>query len=239
MDQARRPRAFISYRHIEHEADPGDPRNAAHRDWVEKLVADLARCDVEPVFDGHLRDLFGQYTKKDLNLVPFVAEFSAITSLTCNAFMPILTPSYIERIGYGGYERQSATKWSFVLEEWHFAMHYVNAGVMQYIPIVRAGEPERIAALPLGVGPENAFDMRYPTHYGLQVQFIAQRLHAGWDGEPPLIDASLSDWLILYVNWCRENYPGLAEQRVDSWHVDAVRPRMFLDHVFKRLREPS
>jgi hypothetical protein len=232
VDQRRRPRAFISYRHIEHEADYADPRNAAHRAWVAKLAADLSRHNVDAVFDGHIREAFRPFTKMDLDRVPFIAEFSAITSLTCNAFMPILTPSYVERIGYGGYARQEATKWSFVLEEWHFAMHYVNAGVMQYVPIVRAGEPERIAALPLGVGPENGFDMRDVEHYDLQVRFIAERIHQGWDGEAPLITASVSEWLVIYVNWCRKTVPGLADQRVDAWQVDAVRPRLFLQHVF-------
>jgi hypothetical protein len=239
MDRARRPRAFISYRHTEHEDDPADSRNAMHRSWVETFVADLGKWNVEPVFDGHIRDAFRQYTQKDLSLVPFLAEFSAITSLICHAFIPILTPSYIERLGYGGYERQNATRWSFVLEEWHFAMHYANAGVMQYIPIVRAGEPERIAALPLGVGPENAFDMRDPVHYQHQVRFIAERLHQAWDGEPPLIDLSVSEWLVHYVAWCREHHPGCSEQRVDCWQVDAVRPRLFLDHLLTRFRERS
>jgi hypothetical protein len=237
MQRARRPRAFISYRHIEHEDDLGDPRNALHRGWVEKLVADLGRWNVEPVFDGHIREVFRQYTTRDLSMVPFLAEFSAITSLTCNAFIPIFTPSYIERLGYGGYERQTSTKWSFVLEEWHFGMHYVNAGVLQYIPIVRAGEPERIALLPLGVGPENGFDMRDPADYDLQVRFLAERLHAGWDGGPPLFDVSVQDWMIYYVNWCREHIPGLADKKVDSWDTDASRPRLFLEDVINRLRE--
>jgi len=36
---------------------------------------------------------------------------------------------------------------------------------MQYIPIVRAGEPERMAALPLSVSPDNGFDMCDPADY--------------------------------------------------------------------------
>jgi hypothetical protein len=54
--------------------------------------------------------------------------------------------SYIERLGYGNYEPQRETKLSFVQEEWQFAIFYANVGVMQCIPIVRAGEPERMAA---------------------------------------------------------------------------------------------
>ena len=125
--------------------------------------------------------------------------------------------SYIERLGYGDYEPQREMKLSFVQEEWQFAIFYANAGVMQCIPIVRAGEPERMAALPLGVSPDNGFDMRDPADYPRQVRFAA------WDGDHALIK----------LGWYCENYPGCAEKWVDAWPIDLLRPRLFLDRVFQ------
>lgn len=230
-----RPRAFVSYRHIEYEeAAEVDALNVAHRQWVEKLACDLENLGVEVVFDGKLRELLRRHTRKDPYHVPFVAEVSTISSLVCHAFIPILTPSYVDRLGYAGYQPQPDAKWSFVQEEWQIGCFYCNAGAMQFVPIVRAGEPEKMAALPLGVGPENGFDMRDPQHYELQVRFIAQRILNGWDGDYPLIKVDLGEWVRLYLGWCRENYPGYAGQPVDEWQVDLMRPRLFLDAVLNK-----
>jgi hypothetical protein len=35
-------------------------------------------------------------------------------------------------------------------------------------------------------------------------------------------------------SWRRENYPGCAEKRVDTWPIDLLRPRVFLDRVFQK-----
>jgi hypothetical protein len=100
---------------------------------------------------------------------PKTTSFASLARLNSKNFRPYATKapkktsSYIERLGYGNYEPQRETKLSFVQEEWQFAIFYANTGVMQYIPIVRAGEPERMAALPLGVSPDNGFDMRDPA----------------------------------------------------------------------------
>jgi hypothetical protein len=190
---------------------------------------------VDAIFDGDIRAAFARYTAKDPYLVPVLAEFSALSAYICHAFIPILTPSYIDRIGYADYTPQTGTKMSFVLEEWEFAMHLANAEVVQYIPVVRAGEPERMAQLPLGLGPDNAFDMRDPQHYPHQVRFIAERLYESWDGGPPLLNFSVSEWLEFYVNWCRERYPGCAGKRVDDWQIDLLRLRMFRDDLLQRL----
>jgi len=98
---------------------------------------------------------------------------------------------------------------------------------MQCIPIVRAGEPERMAALPLGVSPDNGFDMRDPADYPRQVRFAA------WDGDHALIKLGLKDWVMTCISWCRENYPGCAEKWVDAWPIDLLRARLFLDRVFQ------
>jgi hypothetical protein len=236
MNQPRWPRAFISYRHIEDESGSSHI-NEKHRAWVETFVADLRRWSVDVIFDSDIRMLFQPYTAKDPHLVPALAEFSAISSYICHAFIPILTPAYIDRIGYADYEPQRGTKQSFVLEEWHFAMHLANARVIQYIPVIRAGEPERMATLPIGVGPENAFDMRDPAHYEHQVRFIAERVYEGWDGGKPLLNFNLGEWLGYYIQWCREHYPGCSEKRVDEWQVDFVRTRLFIDDLFKKNAE--
>src|SRR5271165_2368592 len=63
MDAPSRPRAFISYRHVEHETGAAqDALNATHRKWVETFAADLSEWQVEAVYDGHLREIFRPYT---------------------------------------------------------------------------------------------------------------------------------------------------------------------------------
>ena len=230
-----KPRAFISYRHTEHEAGhAADTLNRQHRAWVERFVADLKANGVEAVYDGHIRDWFGPYTTKDPFQVAFLAELSTIGCLICHAFIPILTPSYIDRLGYRDFQRQSEAVQSFVHEEWQIGCFYCNHGVMQYIPIVRAGEPERMARLPLGVAPETAFDMRDPADYPVQVRFIADRIIQAWDGDPPLITVGLEDWMTVYIDWCRKNDPRCAGVKVDTWSADLLRPRLFLEQVLQR-----
>jgi hypothetical protein len=172
--------------------------------------------------------------------VAFLAELSTIGCLICHAFIPVLTPSYIDRLGYAGYQRQGGAPQSFVFEEWQLGLFYCNHAVMQHIPVIRAGEPERMAALPLGVTPDNAFDMRDPTDYPQQIRFIADRIYHAWDGGAPLITVGLGEWMAIYIEWCRRNDPRCANTRVDAWNADLLRPRLFLDHVLgPRGNEPT
>jgi|LauGreSBDMM110SN_4_FD.fasta_scaffold31838_2 hypothetical protein len=226
-----RPRAFISYRHAEHENVPDAARlNADHRLWVEQFCRELTQHGVDAIYDAQLREFFRPHTARDPQLVPFLAEVSTISCLVCHAFIPILTPSYIGRLGFADYQRQDSATQSFVFEEWQTGCFYANAGVMQFVPIVRAGDHELMAALPqLGVGPENGFDMRDPAHFQAQVGFIAERIMRAWDGGPALITLSLEEWVSRYIDWCRGNYPGCADQKVDDWQVDLLRPRLFIE----------
>jgi hypothetical protein len=226
----RRPRAFISYRHTEYENEPNAAAlNEAHRLWVARFARDLDAAGVETVYDGHLRELFAFFSPANPFTAPFMAEISSITCLICHAFVPILTPSYLDRVGHGNYERSKATRLSYAQEEWHFGLHFANAAVLQYVPIVRAGDPERMMQLPLGVGPDTAFDMRDPAHYPHQIGFIAQRIRSAWDGDYPLLKLNLGEWMELYIQWCSENYPGCKGTKVEDWKMDLLRPRYFVD----------
>ena len=234
MPKTLRPRAFISYRHAEYEAvADADAMNRKHRAWVEQFVRDLGDCGVEAVYDGQMRELFRPYTTKDPFHVPFLAELSTIGCMICHVFIPVLTPSYIGRLGYADYQPQQGATQSFVFEEWQLGCYYCNHGVMQYIPVIRAGEPERMAMLPLGVSPDNTFDMRNPADYQPQVRFIAERIYQSFEGEPPLVTVSLAEWMAIYIDWCRRNDPRCSDARVDTWGVDLVRPRLFLEQLLQ------
>lgn len=234
MPAIERPRAFISYRHAEYDGESdSDALNRQHRAWIERFVHDLHLSGVEAIYDGHMRELFRPHTAKDPFHVAFLAELSVIGCLICHAFIPVLTPSYIDRLGYAGYQPQPGARHSFVFEEWQLGCFYCNHGVMLYMPVIRAGEPERIAMLPLGVSPDNTFDMRDPAQYTLQVRFIAERIYRAWDGEAPLVTLSLERWMNLYIEWCRQNDPRCRDKRIDDWSVDLLRPRMFLEHVLQ------
>lgn len=230
-----RPRAFISYRHTEHEAmGDVDSASARHRQWVMQFAADLRASGVDVVYDQDLRDVFATRSTKDPWMIEFLGEASSLCPLLCHAFIPILTPSYIERLGYGGYQNQSSSAWSFVQEEWQIAIGFVNGGVMQYIPVIRAGDRDRMAALPLGLGPDNAFDMTDPQHNRLQASFIAQRMLEAWDGDDPLLRATLPEFIDIYISWCREQDPKRAVTPVEEWRADIVYTRGFLDALMKK-----
>lgn len=234
---SKRPRAFLSYRHTEHEAGADiDAHSERHRAWVAKFAADLRSNGVDVFFDQDLRDIFAARTTKDPWLIAFLGEMASICPFICHTFIPILTPSYIERLGYGGYENKGATDWSFVLEEWHYGMQLVNGGAMNYVPVIRAGEFERYEALPLGVGPDTAFDMMDPTHYDWQVGIIARMMLHVWDGDDPLIRCDLPEFVDLYIGWCREKGGPRATLPVEEWKADAVYTRMFFDAIMSRFR---
>ena len=189
---SQRPGAFLSYRHVEHEAGADiDAHSQQHRNWVQQFAQDLRSHGVDVFIDHDLRDIFAKRTSKSPWMIGFLGEVSSLCPLICHTFIPILTPSYIERLGYGGYASQTSTDWSFVLEEWRYGIQLVNYGVMQYIPVIRAGDRDRFAGLPIGVHPDNAFDMIQPTHYDEQVRIIAQVMINAWDGDDPLLRIDL------------------------------------------------
>ena len=232
-----RPRAFISYRHTEYEGVPNaDTPNVAHRQWVSKFALDLNNAGVETVHDNDLRQLFARYSDSDPYVAPFVAEISSVACLVCHAFIVILTPSYLDRIGYANYENQRHTRLSYAQEEWHWGMHFANAGVIQYVPIVRVGDPEKMMKLPLGVTPDTTFDMRDPAHYSFQINFIAQRILGAWDGDHPLLKMNVAEWMDFYIRWCNKNYPGCAEKTLDEWQMDLVRPRSVIARILSSAR---
>ena len=234
---SQRPRAFLSYRHVEHEAGPDiDAASARHRAWVLQFAVDLRANGVDVIVDQDLRDLFAQRTTKDPWRIAFLGEMSSICPFICHTFIPILTPSYIERLGYGGYQQQPSTDWSFVLEEWQYAMRLVNGGAMNYVPVIRAGDRDRFVDLPLGVGPETAFDMIDPEHYAEQVRIIAQMMLHVWDGDDPLIRTDLREFVDLYVGWCRDKGRGRDGAPVEDWKADAFFTRMFFDELLSRFR---
>lgn len=236
---SQRPRAFLSYRHVEHEAGPDiDAHSQRHRAWVAQFALDLRANGVDVFIDQDLRDLFAQRTTKNPWQIGFLGEMASICPFICHTFIPILTPSYIERLGYGGYQRQDTTDWSFVLEEWHYAMQLVNGGAMNYVPVIRAGDRDRFADLPLGVGPDTAFDMIAPDHYDFQVGAIAQMMLHVWDGDDPLICADLPEFVELYIGWCRERGGKRAIEPVEEWTPDALYTRQFFDAVLNRSAKP-
>ena len=236
---SQRPRAFLSYRHVEHEAGADiDAHSERHRAWVAKFAADLRANGVDVFIDQDLRDIFAARTAKDPWLIAFLGEMASICPFICHTFIPILTPSYIERLGYGGYERRDTTDWSFVLEEWHYGMQLVNLGAMNYCPVIRAGDREKFVQLPLGVTPESAFDMTEPALYAEQVRIIAQMMLQAWDGDDPLIKCDLPEFVDLYTGWCREKGGSRAATPVEEWKADAVYTRMFFDAILSRFRQP-
>ena len=60
-----RPRAFLSYRHVEHEAGPDiDAHSQRHRAWVAQFAIDLRSEGVDVFIDQDLRDKIEKRKKR-------------------------------------------------------------------------------------------------------------------------------------------------------------------------------
>jgi hypothetical protein len=195
----RIPRVFMSYRHREFADGPdAEARNRRHVAFVEQLAADLRNWGVEVVYDGRIRRMVQPLLTTPAEQVPIVADLTVASIAVCHAFMPILTPGYIERLGFAGYEQQSSAEDGYVLEEWQIGMTQVVNGKQDYIPVVRAGDIAAYQRLPLGVAGR-AFDLRDGVDYEDTVERIADTLHLGWTVEKPPLDMSLKSWLEEFI----------------------------------------
>ena len=62
---SQRPRAFLSYRHLEHEAGSDiDAYSERHRAWVARFAADLRAHGGDVFLDRDLRDIFATRTAR-------------------------------------------------------------------------------------------------------------------------------------------------------------------------------
>jgi len=129
MAEDRHPRVFISYRHLEKTDGPdAEAFNRDHVAWVKQFALDLSSYQVEPVLDMRLRQLVGNLFGTDPATEPAIANLALACLAVCHAYLPILTPGFAERIGYGGFQYQKQWQDGYLFDEWQVALATANAG---------------------------------------------------------------------------------------------------------------
>lgn len=236
-ERRRRPRAFISYRHGEAAGGSAAHINAEHRAWVEQFAEDLESWHVDVIWDRFMQEALRTQASIPPEHLPFAAEISTICPPLCHAFIPVLTPRYVERLGIGVPGGKMLT--GGVQEEWMTAARYVDARMMNSIPVVRRGDHDYFDELPWAMKRHGGYDLRDDNaeHYETSVKKIAGFLHFERRHDDPPIDLSLADWIDLYIAWCRAHYTECAETPVAVWTWQFHRPNRFLDDYWQAYRD--
>jgi hypothetical protein len=194
----RQPRAFISYRHQEFSAQEDRDavrKNERHVQWVAKFARDLRGHGIDAVYDARVDRLVSSLLEG--RGAPGLVLMSIAI---CQTFIPILTPGFIERLGYQDYEPQSEMEDGWAFEEWQLAMAAVVEGKMDFVPVVRGANVSKLAELPIGVGDYPTFDFSDDAEYDVLVEMVADQLQLGWRTEQPQIDMKLREYLEMMIN---------------------------------------
>lgn len=200
MADTQHPRVFISYRHVEATGTAGaDDFNARHIAWVEQFARDLGTLGVEPVLDARLRLLFGGMFDTDPKTQPAIANMALASIGVCHAFLPIVTPGWVERIGYANFEAQGSWQDGYVLDEWQQAAAMAGAGQIEILPVFRHGGLENALNLPLVRKAGIVFAFEDDAPYEQNIGLLAEYLHNKRAVKRPAIDMSLRDWMLEFL----------------------------------------
>lgn len=161
MPNYRPPRVFISYRHTERNKQElaGRAHNALHWAWVKKFAEDLERKGVDVVHDlkiqMRLDALFGPKTAES----PAVANIIVACMQICDFFMPIITSTYLKRIGYEDGTWQESWEPGIVHDEFQHALRLSRKRQMGLLTILREGRVKVLERAQLGWNEKNVVDM--------------------------------------------------------------------------------
>ena len=248
----RKPKAFLSYRHEERRGDAGaDSYNQQHRAWVLGFAEAMAFWNVDVIYDGRLQSMFRPITRTDPNIVPFMGEVSLLCMHVSQAFVPIITRGYLERIS--DLSDSGDRVHGVVTQEWDMALEFFAAGQLELVPIIREWPVGSLSHPPEPIMEENSWDYRLLVPEREEVELLTQQLHSAYDVERPPIDLTFHDWIKLYLKWSMllqevsleegieigghllkviiespQDPP--AWQYVDEWGCDFDRPKRFLAH---------
>jgi hypothetical protein len=205
MADSQHPRVFISYRHVEAVGTAGAADfNARHIAWVEEFARDLGALGVEPVLDARLRLLFGGMFDSDPKTEPAIANMALASIAVCHAFLPIVTPGWVERIGYKNFEAQQSWQDGYVMEEWQQAAAMAGAGQIEILPVFRHGGLENSLNLPFVRKTGIVFAFEDDAPYEQNIGLLADYLHNQRAVKRPAIDMSLRDWMLEFLRRLNE-----------------------------------
>lgn len=222
MTFMRRPRVFLSYRHEERSGFFARRYNTRHRAWIHDFAHALAAWNVDVIWDDRLRDLFRPHTTTDPATLPFLAEVSTLCLQSAQAFMPIVTRGYLERIaddsGHGT-----------VTEEWKHGVAECAAGRAELVTIVREWPIEGVDAPSAPIASHNSWDFRFVAPNKDEVELLGDALHGVWHVERPAFDQSFAALISAYLKFCVSAFK-LPWPGVERWGCVFERPRIFLEH---------
>lgn len=226
MTSYRRPRVFLSYRHQERTGLFASGENQKHVAWVEAFAHALGSWNVDVIWDGRMRDLFRPHTKADPMEIPFMAEVSTLCLMSAQAFMPIVTRGYLERVSENGIP-------GVVTQEWQRAVEVTQSGKLEILGIVREWPTPGYAAPPAVLTNGNSWDFRFVDATRDEVELLGDKVHLVWEVNRPPVDMPFAKLISTYLKFCVEHF-GLHWPGIERWGCDFARPGVFLD-IWARL----
>lgn len=196
--------------------------NVAHHEWVRRLVTDLRTRGITAVWDLDIQSIVSAYCSIDPNELPLCREISRIFPLLCDAFIPIITPSYLERIGVLEGEQVDSMPYGVVFEEWQGACVGMLQGFVALIPLVRGGRAHQLnlsQLVPFFVLDRHLIDMRSESTaaYNNGLEKLVQHILDVDISRNRFSQIELDVIVDAYVQWCRSKFKNRRATPVDVW----------------------
>jgi hypothetical protein len=226
-------RVFLSYRHAE--ASTGEDAqciNSEHRMWVSNFARDLEARGIEVIWDHLMREHLRSRSTQGPEQLPFSAEISRICPVICNVFIPILTPRYLERVGFADGGHQSAFEHGAIFEEWQQSLWLSQQHCMKVLLVARAGEEKHFENLPAWFNAYGIYDLRpeNSANYAKCLNMIVSRI-LRTTSQYPAMPMDLADWIDLYIDWCCANVADRTSTPIERWLWRMDLPSQFLGDV--------
>jgi hypothetical protein len=238
MNLDERPRVFISYRHLESQTDPG--LNLAHREWVSNFARELESFGIRPIWDDHIRECLSRHSSIDPFELPLCAEVSRAFPAICHVFMPVVTPAYLERVGFVAGERTNSIPYGVVFEEWQGGLHAAELGLSIVLPIIRAGRPQQLPMTYFSSSFLNygLIDVRgdQKDNYSRAFDLIRKATSTIDVRRNPYSGIEPSIWCDTYIEWARVEYPVRSRIPLDCWWFNTGYANEFLGAASEVLR---
>lgn len=238
MDLDERPRVFISYRHFESQTDPAF--NLAHREWVSNFARELEGFGIRPIWDVHIRECLSKHSSIDPFELPLCAEVSRAFPAICHVFMPVVTPAYLERVGFISGEHTKSVPYGVVFEEWQGGLHADQLGLSIVLPIIRAGRSQQLPVTYFSSSFLNygLIDVRgdQRDNYSRAFDLIRKATSTIDVRRNPYSSIEPLIWCDTYIEWARVEYPVRSRIPVDCWWFNTGYANDFLGAASEVLR---
>ncbi len=240
MSATRKHRVFISYRHAESAID--DSVNDAHRAWVSTLTKNLKARGIVPIWDPDIREKLSKHSTIDPFELPLCKEIARTFPAICNAFVPIITPAYLERLGVVDGKRYNRSDYGVVFEEWQGGGFMAQKGYIDMILVIKSGRAHefnvgKLTAYFVSQGGVIDFRKDEKEQYERELNKLEANIRKGDAERNPFSQANVQIWCDVYVEWCRAKYSDRFGVPADVWYFNTGAANEFLGDVSSYLRE--